>query len=266
MGIIDIIGWFLWGIAVLLMLSFSLKARSFIAMGESMAKTDFGVALTEGFLFFIAIIIFYFTTLNKLHLIWVILIIYFGSVSLVLPGIPFVSPLLARISLTIFAPLILMGISSKPTNDIQSWVNFLTFNETKEKAEKGDAEAQYILGSMYVVGETVKQDFAKAKTWFKKAGNQGYAKAQFALWSLYDYGWGVKQNFAKAKAWFEKAANQGHAEEQYNLGVMYKEGQGVKQDIAKAKSWFTKAAYQGHAKARNNLIVMGTEGTKELPK
>lgn len=120
MSIIYIIGWILWGLAILLAFSFSLNARSLIANGGKISSTEFGVALLEGFLFYIVAIIFYFSTLNKLHLIWVIPIIYFGSVSLLLPGIPFISPLLARISLKIFAPLVLIGIVSNAERKLKS--------------------------------------------------------------------------------------------------------------------------------------------------
>ena len=120
MGIINIIGWILWGIAILLALSFSLNARSLIAKGGRISSTEFGVALLEGFLYFTVVMIFYFTTLNKLHLIWVIPIIYFGSVFLLLPGIPFISPILARISMKVFAPLVLIGIVSNPEKKLKS--------------------------------------------------------------------------------------------------------------------------------------------------
>ncbi len=122
MGIIHIIGWILWGIAILLAFSFSLTARSLIAKGGSIESIEFGVALLEGFLYCIVVIIFYFTTLNKLHLIWVIPVIYFGTVFLLLPGIPFISSLLAQITLIVFAPLVLIGISSNSKKQLSRMI------------------------------------------------------------------------------------------------------------------------------------------------
>ena len=122
MGIIHIIGWILWGIAILFAFSFSLTARSLIAKGGSIESTEFGVALLEGFLYCIVVIIFYFTTLNKLHLIWVIPVIYFGTVYLLLPGIPFISSLLARITLIVFAPLVLIRISSNSKKQLSGMI------------------------------------------------------------------------------------------------------------------------------------------------
>lgn len=52
-----------------------------------------------------------------------------------------------------------------------------TFEETKRKAEQGDAKAQANLGLMYAEGKGVKQDLAMAKFWYEKAAAQGDADA-----------------------------------------------------------------------------------------
>ena len=48
-------------------------------------------------------------------------------------------------------------------------------------AERGDAEAQNILGMMYVEGRGVPQDYAEAAKWYRKAAQQGHAEAQSTL-------------------------------------------------------------------------------------
>ncbi len=55
------------------------------------------------------------------------------------------------------------------------------FLEIKEKAARGDAQAQYHLGLMYAKGEGVKQDFSQAKLWWEKAAAQGFAPAKETL-------------------------------------------------------------------------------------
>ena len=47
------------------------------------------------------------------------------------------------------------------------------FEETKAKAEKGDAVAQSLLGFMYQYGEGVQKDFKEAVKWYRKAAEQG---------------------------------------------------------------------------------------------
>ena len=52
------------------------------------------------------------------------------------------------------------------------------FEQTKAKAEKGDAFSQYILGYMYSKGQGVPKDFREAVKWFRKAAEQGQVLAQ----------------------------------------------------------------------------------------
>ncbi|MFB2537945.1 MULTISPECIES: tetratricopeptide repeat protein [unclassified Acinetobacter] len=55
-----------------------------------------------------------------------------------------------------------------------------------------------------------------------KKAEQGDAQAQFELGSNYYQ----QQNYPQAKIWYEKAANQGHAEAQFNIGLIYAKGLG----------------------------------------
>jgi TPR repeat protein len=45
-----------------------------------------------------------------------------------------------------------------------------TFEETRAKAEQGDAEAQHSLGTMYEYGLGVPQDHAEAMKWHRSGG------------------------------------------------------------------------------------------------
>lgn len=115
----------------------------------------------------------------------------------------------------------------------------------KRAAERGDAKAQYDLGTMYryAVGG-VAQDYAKAANWLRKSAKQGYAKAQFELGNMYGEGQGVTQNHAEAVKWYRKAAEQGNIWGQYTLAWRYELGQGVAQDYAEAMKWYAQAAKQ----------------------
>ena len=62
---------------------------------------------------------------------------------------------------------------------------------------------------------------------------------------MYLDGRGVKQDYAQAAQWYRKAADQGNARAQYNLGTLYEAGNGVEKDVDKAVEWFRKAAKQG---------------------
>ena len=54
-------------------------------------------------------------------------------------------------------------------------------DKIRERAERGDAEAQYDLALAYYKGEGVAKDLEEAVKWFRKAADQGDA---LALWAL----------------------------------------------------------------------------------
>ena len=81
----------------------------------------------------------------------------------------------------------------------------------------------------------------------------GDVELQFSLGVMYEHGEGVRQDYAEAVRWYRKAAEQEYAEAQNNLGVMYAEGRGVRQDYAEAVRWYRKAAEQEDAESQNKL-------------
>ena len=87
--------------------------------------------------------------------------------------------------------------------------NVPDFKETFQVAKQGNAKAQYNLGGMYYNGQGVRQDYAQAVQWYRKAAEQGYAQAQSNLGVMYYNGQGVRQNYKIAKEWFGKACDNG---------------------------------------------------------
>jgi anti-anti-sigma factor len=123
----------------------------------------------------------------------------------------------------------------------------------REAAERGDAEAQYRLGTCYENGTGIDQDFAQALAWYRRSADQGHVGAQHALATAYAYGMHVPQDYDEAVRWYLKAAEQGYAESQYAVGMNYSYGIGVEQDSLEAEKWYRKAAQQGHVRAREEL-------------
>ena len=143
-----------------------------------------------------------------------------------------------------------------------SFTKDITAGSIFEKANSGDAEAQFILGTMYVRGKEVEKDINQAIIWFTKAAQQGHSYAQTALGMIYYYkDSGVKQDINKAIKWFMKAADQGNSAAQVHLGLIYVEGEDIKQDYNEAMKWFRKAALSGNPKAQFNLGLMYAKGT-----
>lgn len=91
--------------------------------------------------------------------------------------------------------------------------------ELRQQAEKGNLKAQNNLGSMYLQGRGVAQNYSEAMKWFRKAVEQGLDVAQNSLGIMYGNGQGVVQNYAEARKWFRLAADQGNADARKNLQV-----------------------------------------------
>ncbi len=72
-------------------------------------------------------------------------------------------------------------------------------------AERGDGDAEFMLGAMYFYGKGVPRDPALAAVWFHKAARKGNAGAQLAFGSLHIRGLGVRQDLVKALMWLDLA-------------------------------------------------------------
>ena len=70
---------------------------------------------------------------------------------------------------------------------------FQRVDPIRQKAEQGDATAQFSLGVMYLhsSSEGGPQDYVEARKWLLKAAEQGEALAQYNLGVMYDAGQGV---------------------------------------------------------------------------
>ena len=143
------------------------------------------------------------------------------------------------------------------------------FDNLRAEAAKGDAEAQFSLGGIYLLmahDDNGSSRYAKlAAEWFEKAAAQGHAGARHNLGALCEAGAGVPRNCKLAAMWYQKAAEQGDMESQSVLGGMYFKGQGVSKDFDLAAKWYRKAADQGYAEAQMFLGVMYARG-KGVPK
>jgi S1-C subfamily serine protease len=79
----------------------------------------------------------------------------------------------------------------------------------KAKAERGDPDAQFNLGSMYYRGDGVPKDPSKAVKWYLKAAEQGDSDAQYFLGVLYYNGLGVAKDNVEAYKWWLLSSAQG---------------------------------------------------------
>ncbi len=93
--------------------------------------------------------------------------------------------------------------SSAPRKPAQTGLSSLT-----KRAEKGNAEAQYNLGLMTIIGEGIEKDLKKGMEWMEQAAANGYELAAHVLSIIYREGmYGVKPSRAKAAYWNKKAGS-----------------------------------------------------------
>jgi TPR repeat protein len=77
----------------------------------------------------------------------------------------------------------------------------LNENELKILSEQGNAEAQFLLGSMYMDENNAESGIY----WIRKSAEQGYGHAQDCICMCYSYGIGVTENDFQANYWGKKA-------------------------------------------------------------
>jgi uncharacterized protein len=85
-------------------------------------------------------------------------------------------------------------------------------------------------------------DFPTAVRILGPLAERGNAEAQALLGFMYEYGRGVPQNAVVAVHWYVCAAEQGNPAGQYHLGLMYDKGHGVPRSAVLAYKWLNLAA------------------------
>ena len=102
-----------------------------------------------------------------------------------------------------------------------------------------------------------KKEPANSLQYYQELAERGDVDAQAELGSIYLEGRGVPQNYEEALKWFRKAAEKGHAGAQFHLGIMYAKGLGTKRDYDEAIKWLRQAAKQNYGPAKRILEALG---------
>ncbi len=121
-----------------------------------------------------------------------------------------------------------------------------------------------ILGQMFYNGIGVKQDYAQAFKWYKRAYDLGTGHAEGMLGALYLWGNGTAKDAQKGLAMLHKWADQGDSLSEYEIGRAYLYGTGVPQDAKEAVKWFQKglnedSAFSEVTMGRLYQVGMGVE-------
>ena len=101
-------------------------------------------------------------------------------------------------------------------------------------------------------------------TEFKKLmplAKAGDVIAQYSIGTSYLHGQGVPQDFKEAVKWYQLAAYQGDWFSQNVLGFMYKQGLGVPQDNVMSHMWYNIAAADGSAMSADDRAEISKKMT-----
>lgn len=133
-------------------------------------------------------------------------------------------------------------------------------NDLVKRAESGDIDAQYIIGSQ-ATNETANPALLPlGVAYLKNAANYGHVLAMHNLAVLIRAGKVPKLNNTDALYWYQQAAESGFAGAQNNLGDMYETGDGGTQSYGDAIHWYTRAALQGEPTAYWSLGLCYSKG------
>ncbi len=157
----------------------------------------------------------------------------------------------------------------------------------------GSPGAPYMLGTMYLKGDGVKQDKKQALSWFYKAARNGSSEGAYEIARAYMHGDGVpndlnqsiswlkvskvpeaqhllgaifeegvagQKNYSKAWDAFKESASANYAPAEASLGEMCYLGLGMHKNFLQAKKWFEDAVSSGDAKAYFYLSKMYEKG------
>jgi TPR repeat protein len=127
------------------------------------------------------------------------------------------------------------------------------FELARRAAAAGDAEAQYLLATLYRKGRGGTRSSAEAVRWLQRAAEQGHVRAQLDLGIAYVHGAGVERDAATGLHWVYLASRQGQPEAQFLLGKAYDTSEAVKRDYVESYKWMFLASRKGFEPAKEYL-------------
>ena len=122
--------------------------------------------------------------------------------------------------------------------------------------EKGVTSASAILGSKYLRGHCVHQNFALGEEYLSVPLELENAVALNSMGVAYFFGRGTDINLSKAFDYFTRSAKQGSCDGEYHLGAFYDNGIFVEVDLQKAFNIFEKSHSEGCVQSTVGLANM----------
>ena len=139
------------------------------------------------------------------------------------------------------------------------------YEQTRKRANLGDAKAQYAICECYLSGSGVNKNLNYSKFWCEKAAKSGSIEAQYHLANCYEHGKGVRMDHAKAFQQYKIAGHNGSVDAQVRLGKLYSIFETVQTSESNSLNWYKKAALQGDAEGQYFLAQACQNGVNVEP-
>lgn len=175
--------------------------------------------------------------------------------------------------------VVTLGLVLRPADTVKDWSLFWNGKKTeilytsepflarKILADNGDAHFKFLLGRMYMFGDSVQQDHQMAFGLFLEAAKMGDVGGQRAVGECYYYGDGVIQDYSAARAYLQLADNNSQGDfsqvvgqSQLLLGTMFQNGLGGAKDERQAAEWYNRVAAYRFPIASYNVGNLYREG------
>ena len=160
-----------------------------------------------------------------------------------------------RLTHFVFITILIAGfaVNAHAANNAQSEL----IQDLMQKAEQGDADAQFQLGDFFFSGQYTMPEIGKALTYYGEAAAQEHVAALGRLGYIYLHGVNVQADEQRAFEYLQRADIQGDAASAFNLGYTVLTGGFVKQVTedreARGMRWIHDAAGDGYGPAQFTL-------------
>ncbi|MCL2915963.1 sel1 repeat family protein [Shewanella corallii] len=132
---------------------------------------------------------------------------------------------------------------SVPQPDAEKVATKVAFIELN--AQSGDAEAEYLLGLMYLSGRYVDQQAEVGLEWLQRAASNQHVKAIQTLADLYYDGKVVPRDLEQSVHWYQELAQTGQPYAYFRLGLIFGAGgDGIQRNCGQAVEHFNSAGDQ----------------------
>ena len=116
----------------------------------------------------------------------------------------------------------------------------MDFNLLQKTAHQGDPTAMFILGRKYKEGINVEKNIDQSIEWLIKSAEKGDARAQELLGSIF-LNETLFKNTNLALYWYKLSAQQDNPVAQLQIAEVYANGIGVEKNLKLAAHWLEKA-------------------------